>query len=370
MNKRTITFLIFLLSFSVFTNSCKSDKEKAEKNKTGNQTNEVKDIVNNPLTLIIENAQDKKYVFGDKIKIKVDVENLIPKDTIYLSINNNETAKLTKDNLSFIWDTKNAHTGKNSVSIELNKNNQRFRKQQFVTIFSDEIPEEYTYKIVNVYKHDKHAYTQGLFYHNGFLYEATGLKGESTVRKVKLETGEVLQSFAIPKDVFGEGITLYNNKIIQISWEAGRGFVYDFNTFKHLDEFTYTGEGWGICNDDKHLFMTNGSAEVKILEPETYSQIGTFEVYDNEGPVVYLNELEYIDGYIYANIYQYEKIVKFDPKTGKVAAYIDLSHILPMNDYKPDTDVLNGIAYDNNNKRLFVTGKLWPKLFEIKLIKK
>lgn len=369
MNKSKITFYIIALFYIILAYSCNSEDNTSKKNKLENKTEvEVNDI--NPLTLNIDKPKNNNYIFGDKIKISVTVKNGFNKDSVILLINNKNVAFLTKETKTFIWDTKNAHTGRNNIEIELNTNNQRFRKQQFVTIFSDEIPEEYTFKIKNVYKHDVNAYTQGLFYHDGFLYEATGLKGKSTVRKVKLETGEVLRSFAIPKDVFGEGITLYNNKIIQISWESGRGFVYDFNTFKHLDEFTYSGEGWGITNDDKHLFMTDGSSEVKILEPDTYSVTGTYDVYDNKGPVKYLNELEYINGYIYANIYQYEKIVKFDPHTGKVAAYIDLSHILPMNDYKPDTDVLNGIAYDKKNKRLFVTGKLWPKLFEIELIKK
>lgn len=369
MNK--IKYLLIVLISSVYTLSCKSD-EDTNKKKDNNQTENIQTNEQNPLTLTVENPADKNYIFGDKIKITADIENGFNEDTVILSINNNnkDVVFLTKDTKTFIWDTKNSHTGRNNIEIELNTNNQRFKKQQLITIFSDIIPEKYTFKIKNIYKHDVHAYTQGLFYHAGFLYEATGLKGQSSVRKVELKTGEVLQSFAIPKDVFGEGITLYNNKIIQISWESGRGFVYDFNTFKHLGEFTYSGEGWGICNDKKHLFMTNGSSEVKILEPETYSVIGTFNVFDNNGQVKYLNETEYIDGYIYANIYQYEKIVKFDPRTGRVAAYIDLSHILPMNDYKPNTDVLNGIAYDKKNKRIFVTGKLWPKLFEIELIKK
>jgi len=368
MNKKTVTFLIILLSGFVFLNNCKSDKEK--NNKNNNQTREAEDIIKNPLTLTVEKAKNENYTFGEKIQISINVDSIAREDTIFLLINNEEISKLTTENLSFIWDTKNAHTGKSLIEIELNKNNHRFRKQRYITIFSNKIPEEYTYKIKNVYKHDDRAYTQGLFYYKGFLYEATGLKGESTVRKVKPETGEILRSFAIPKDIFGEGISLYNNKIVQLSWEAGKGFVYDFDSFKQVDEFTYTGEGWGICTDGKYLFMTNGSSQVKVLEAQTYSVVKTFDVYDNEGPVRYLNELEYIDGYIYANIYQYENIVKFDPKTGKVAAYIDLSHILPMNDYKPNTDVLNGIAYDNENKRLFVTGKLWPKLFEIELIKK
>ena len=367
MNKLKIIAII--ISVFIFTYGCKSDKENKDETKN-NQPENIQNKEENPLSLKIEKQDKKNYIFGDKIKITADVKGGYNNDTIILSVDDKDIAFLTKDNKTFVWDTKNGHTGRNSIEVELNKNNSRFRKQQFVTIYSGIIPEEYTYKIKNVYKHDVHAYTQGLFYYDGFLYEATGLKGESTVRKVKPETGDVIQSFAIPKDIFGEGITLFNNKIIQISWQAGKGFVYDFNTFKQIDEFTYGGEGWGITNDDKYLYMTNGSSEVKVLEPQTYSVVKTFEVYNDKGPVKYLNELEYIDGYIYANIYQYDNIVKFNPETGQVVANIDLSHILPMNDYTHNTDVLNGIAYDKDNKRLFVTGKLWPKLFEIELVKK
>ena len=277
---------------------------------------------------------------------------------------------LRSENLVYKWNTKETKVGKNIIEVELNKNGKRFRKQKSILLYSDVMPENYTYKVVNVYKHDVKAYTQGLFYDNGFLYEATGLKGESTVRKVKLESGEVFQSFAISKEVFGEGIVLYKDKIIQLSWEAGRGFVYDFASFKLIDEFSYEGEGWGICTDGKYLYMSNGSHQIKVLEDQTYSKINTLEVYDHERPVRYLNEMEYINGYIYANIYQYERIVKVDPSTGKVIAYIDLSGILPMNDYTNKTDVLNGIAYDSSGDRMFVTGKNWPKLFEIKLVKK
>ncbi len=367
MNRINISLTVLISLFFLY--ACKSEKKETDSKKNTDSENIVPKE-QNILNLTIEKPNKDKYFWGDKINITAEITDGFNKDTVILSVNDKDIAFLTKNNASFVWNTQNAHTGRNIIEIELTRDKQRYRKQKVIILFSDIKPEEFTYRIKNIYKHDVNAYTQGLFYHNGYLYEATGLKGESTVRKVKLETGDIVQSFAIPKDVFGEGITLYDNKIIQLSWEAGRGFVYDLNTFKHLDEFLYSGEGWGLCSDGRHLFMTNGSPEVKVLEPQTFSVVNTFEVYDNKGPVKYLNELEYINGSIYANIYQYEKIVKFDPKTGKVIAYIDLSHILPMNDYKTDTDVLNGIAYDKENDRIFVTGKKWPKLFEIELIKK
>ncbi|NPA68088.1 MAG: glutaminyl-peptide cyclotransferase [Chlorobi bacterium] len=371
MIKNTLYYFTLIISIFLLTR-CKSGNNEQDLDTTDkkNVKNEVLTHIKNPLSITISKPEKDNYIFGEKIQITVELKDTVSEDTVVLSVNDKNIAVLTKDSNTFIWNTENGHTGRNIIKAELDRNNQRFNKQLFITVFSDIIPEEYTYKIKKVYKHDVNAYTQGLFYHNGYLYEATGLKGESTVRKVKPETGEVIRSFAVPEDVFGEGITLFDNKIIQISWQAGRGFVYDLNTFNQIDEFTYSGEGWGICTDGEKLFMTDGSPEVKILEPGSYSVISSFEVYDNKKPVKYLNELEYIDGYIYANIYQYDKIVKFDPVTGRVAAYIDLSHILPMNDYTHDTDVLNGIAYDEQNKRLFVTGKKWPKLFEVEFVKK
>ncbi|NPA44590.1 MAG: glutaminyl-peptide cyclotransferase [Chlorobi bacterium] len=369
MYKFRIALTIIIASI-VFLASCKSEKKNEQKKDVveNNNLNNIKKE-KNPLILTIT-EQNKKSVFGDIISISISGSEISNEDTVTLLINDEEVAKLELNNSKYEWNTKNSKVGRNIIEVELNKNNKLFRKTKNIILLSDITPEEYTYKVKNVYKHDVNAYTQGLFYHDGFLYEATGLKGKSTIRKVKLETGEVIHGFAIPTDVFGEGIVLFDNKIIQISWQAGRGFVYDFETFKVIDEFSYAGEGWGICTDNKNLFMTNGSAEIKVLETQSYSTIKTLQAYDNEGAVIYLNELEYINGFIYANIYQYEKIVKIDPKTGKVLAYIDLNGILPMNDYTSKTDVLNGIAYDENTNRIFVTGKNWPKLFEVEFIKK
>lgn len=360
-----IFFIISIITF--FASACKPDKEN---NKTNNSDKNNKVAEANPLKLNISAPEKDNYYIGDIIKISANCKDFQNTDSILLFINGLQTQVFSKQNCEYSLNTKNAKTGTLKVEIKANLDNKNFKQSKSVILLSDIEPENYTYKVKNRYKHDIAAYTQGLFYHNGELYEATGLKGESTVRKVNPQTGEVLQSFAIPKDVFGEGICLFNNKIIQITWQAGRGYVYDLETFKHLDQFSYMGEGWGITTDGKSLFMSNGSEEIKILEPNNYSQTDKLEVYDNKGKVIYLNELEYIDGEIYANIYQYEKIARIDPKTGKVLAYIDLSRILPFSDYTQNTDVLNGIAYDSDKKRLFVTGKKWPKLFEIELIKK
>ncbi len=364
--KTNIIKYIFIPLIIFSFQACKDDSNNNSNNNNSNNGNNP----NNPLSINISTPEKRNYYVGDIITISAAFEKLTEKDTVSLSVNGENIAFLTKQKPDYKFETKNSKTGKNNFTVKAEINNKRFSLSKSVILYSDISPINYSYKIINTYKHDRAAYTQGLFYHNGSFYEATGLKGESTVRKVVPETGEVLQSFAIPKTVFGEGICMFENNIVQVSWQAQQGFVYDLETFKLKDNFTYNGDGWGITTDGEKLFMSNGSEIISIIDPQTYSQIETIEVYDNEGKVVYLNELEYINGEIYANIYQYEKIVRIDPKTGKVLGYIELKGILPMNDYLGSTDVLNGIAYDAETERLFVTGKKWPKLFEIELIKK
>lgn len=227
-------------------------------------------------------------------------------------------------------------------------------------------PLHYTYEIVNIYPHDRNAFTQGLIFENGFLYEGTGLYGQSTLRRVELETGEILQYHAISNQFFGEGITIFEDKIIQLTWRSNKGFVYDEHSFNLLQEFDYTTEGWGITHDGNRLVISDGTATLHFLDPETYEVVGQVEVYDN-GPVTRLNELEYIRGEIYANIWQEDMIVIINHHTGQVTGWINMTDIQDIED-QVTSDVLNGIAYDSKGDRLFVTGKKWSKLYEIKLI--
>ncbi len=227
----------------------------------------------------------------------------------------------------------------------------------------------YTYKVVNTYPHDQSAFTEGLVFEDGVLYEGTGLRGYSNLRRVKLETGEILQICELPPQFFGEGVTVYGNKIIQLTWQSHIGFIYDKYSFKLLQEFNYPDEGWGIAHDGKHLIMSDGTATLHFLDPETFEEISQIEVSANNTPVTRINELEYIQGEIYANIWQTERIARIDPLTGQVIGWIDLKGILSPEDGSETVDVLNGIAYDLKNSRLFVTGKFWPKLFEIELIR-
>ena len=226
----------------------------------------------------------------------------------------------------------------------------------------------YTYMILNTYTHDRDALTQGLVLENGVLYEGTGLYGKSSLRKVDLETGKVLQVHRLPSAYFGEGITIFGDTIIQLTWQSKRGFVYDKNSFEVLREFTYKTEGWGITNDGKRLIMSDGTSTLYFLDADTFIVIGQVQVYDSNVPVANLNELEYIRGQVYANVWHTDSIAIIDPDSGRVTGWIDLSGLLPPQTDGMPVDVLNGIAYDTEAGRLFVTGKLWPSLFEIELV--
>jgi len=228
----------------------------------------------------------------------------------------------------------------------------------------------YGYRVVHVYPHDTSAYTEGLFYKDGYLYESTGEAGESTVRKVELETGKVLQRHDVPDAYFGEGIVDWNHELIQLTWKSELGFVYDLASFKQQRTFRYPGEGWALTRDSKHLYMSDGSPVLRVLDPNTLTATGSIMVTDNGEPVTNLNELEWVKGEIYANVWMTNRIARIDPATGHVTGWIDLSGLLDVSRLPdPGNDVLNGIAYDEQHDRLFVTGKRWPKLFEITLVK-
>lgn len=229
----------------------------------------------------------------------------------------------------------------------------------------------YGFKVVHTYPHDTAAYTEGLFYKDAHLYESTGQVGASTVRKVELETGEVLQRHRLPKQYFGEGIVDWKDRMVQLTWQSQTGFVYDLASFTPKATFSYPGEGWALTRDDHQLYMSDGSAELRVLDPETLAEIRRIQVTADGVPVTHLNELEWVDGEIYANVWLTERIARIDPATGHVVGWIDLTGLFDSSQLpNPVDDVLNGIAWDAANKRLFVTGKCWPKLFEIKLVRR
>ncbi len=225
-----------------------------------------------------------------------------------------------------------------------------------------------TYRIKNTYPHDSSAFTQGLVYSDGVLYESTGLRGRSSLRRVNLETGSILQQTSLLPEYFGEGIAVFKDRIYQLTWTAGVGFVYDKKTLALLQEFRYGVEGWGMTHDGQHLIVSDGSPILYYWDPATLREVKRLNVTDGGKPVENLNELEIVEGEIYANVWQKDLIARISPETGKVLGWIDLKGLLPPSDRSGREDVLNGIAYDPAKKRLFVTGKLWPKLFEIEVV--
>jgi glutamine cyclotransferase len=227
---------------------------------------------------------------------------------------------------------------------------------------------EYGYQVIHAYPHDPDAFTQGLEFRAGFLYEGTGLKGRSSLRKVKLETGQVVQKIDIDPQYFGEGITVLNQQVIELTWQSETGFVYEQPSFRLLRSFNYPGEGWGLANDGQKIYMSDGSAQIRIWNPGTLQEERRITVTDRGQPILNLNELEIVRGEIYANVWQTDRIARISPADGRVLGWIDLTGILSAADRLGTVDVLNGIAYDVLGSRLFVTGKLWPKLFEIKVI--
>lgn len=229
---------------------------------------------------------------------------------------------------------------------------------------------EYTFKVIKTFPHDPEAYTQGLVYHDGFLYEGTGLTGRSSLRKIRLETGEVVQRVDLPPDLFGEGITILKNEIVQVTWKSQIGFVYDLDNFQQLRQFSYPGEGWGLTTNGREIFMSDGTAAIRVLDGATLREKRRFTVRDGATPVTDLNELEFVRGEIFANVWHTDRIARISPQTGKVVGWIDLTGILSPVFRRDQEAVLNGIAYDPGANRLFVTGKLWPKIFQIELVRK
>lgn len=250
-------------------------------------------------------------------------------------------------------------TSKNHISLNPTRTS---------TTQNETIPLNYGYNIIQTYPHDSQAFTQGLVIENGNLYESTGRYGHSSVRQLDLNTGKVLKIHNLAKELFGEGLTVFNDQIVQLTLVAKTGFVYEPEHLEILQTFSYNTQGWGITHDGTHLIMSDGSSILRFLDPISFEVLFEIQVYDANVEVSQLNELEYIQGEIYANVWDTDRIVKISPKTGQVLGWIDLQNLLPAEDREQGVDVLNGIAYDKEQNRLFVTWKLWPKLFEIELV--
>ena len=314
----------------------------------------------------------KKAILNESVTVKLTEKNDKAVDKIQFYVNGKEIAS---EGNSAIINTKDLGVGKHAINALAFFDGKTKKENSFLEVFANSKPAIYTYKIVNSYPHDTKAYTQGLEYYNGFLYETTGRRGQSTLRKVDLKTGKVLQKIDLESKYFGEGMTIVNNKIIWLTWQAKKGFVYDLETFKLEKEFAYnkSKDGWGLTHNDKELIKSDGTHKIWFLDHETMQERSYIQVYSHDRAVDQLNELELINGKLYANYYQKPVIAIINPENGIVEGLANLKGLVKemakTQKLVSDDEVLNGIAYDTENNRLFVTGKNWGKLFEIELIK-
>lgn len=225
----------------------------------------------------------------------------------------------------------------------------------------------YPYKVINTFPHDENAFTEGLVYEAGFLYESSGTINESNLRKIDLKTGEILKFIKLDENYFATGVTLYHNKIFQLTLKSNVGFVYDKDSFKLINKFYYNTEGWGITHNDEHLIMSDGTDKIYFLNPKNFKNVYSIKVHDEFKTVTKINELEFIQGEIYANIWKSNKIARISPHSGKITGWLELKGLLTPKEYKK-AGMLNGIAYNKNNNHIFITGKMWPKIYEVKLM--
>ena len=315
----------------------------------------------------------KKTTLGKKAAIKFEQLKGEKIDSVQLFVDNK---RVNKNETSVAINTADFGVGKHAVTALAFYPNKSKKINNSIEILANDPPAVYTYKIINTFPHDKDAYTQGLEYKDGFLYETTGRRGESTLRKVDLKTGEVLQKTDLDKKYFGEGMTILNNKIYWLTWQGRKGFIYDLDTFKQVGKFDYnnSNQGWGLTHNDTELIKSDGTNKIWFLDANDQKEKRNIQVYTNKYPVDNLNEIELINGKIYANKWQQNSIVIINPETGVVEGVANLNGLRDIvakeQNLEPNDDVLNGIAYDSENNRLFVTGKHWGKLFEIELIKK
>ena len=367
---KTLVFIAFGVYTILFQVSCnnqslnhKQGKVNREDTKPANSPKKSSQVLE-----IIAPESNQIFKSGNQIQVLLkEKESSLKIDSVKLIFEGQSKTYIEFKAYEFWLESHDLTTGTKRLVIETYSEGIRSRISRNIIIGSDIVPQNYSYEIVQVYPHDPNAYTQGLVFEKGFLYEGTGQRGSSSLRKIQAESGELQASLNLPPDIFGEGICIYGDKIIQLTWTSGVGFVYDKNSFKFLNKINYATQGWGIATDGENLIMSDGSNKIYFLDPNSYTEKSRLEVFDDNGAVYNLNELEFINGLVYANIYTTDKIAMIDPKSGKVLSYIHLDGLLKEEDHHPGLDVLNGIAYDVEEDRLFVTGKNWPKLFEIKI---
>jgi glutamine cyclotransferase len=313
------------------------------------------------------------YKSGDVVALKAHYAASVKPDSVVYLLDSTRVG-VTKDSSAFSLKTDTISLGPRTITAKVYQGGKRQDVSTNIVLLAAQAPEEYTYKVVKVYPHDTSAYTEGLLYQDGYLYESTGQQGASDLRKVNLETGKVLQRAKLPAKNFGEGSAIVGDKIVMLTYREKIGFVFDKNTFKLLNTFTNNVgvEGWGMANDGKKLYMDDKTNRIWFLNKDNYHAIGFIDVYDNKQAIDAVNELEYVNGDLYSNVYTTDTILVINPKTGAVKKRINMAGIWPNSQRPQDFDytnnVLNGIAYDEKGKRFFVTGKKWPHLYQVEFV--
>ena len=368
--RRYILFTCILL-FVAWTLSCSG--RSGQSSSQGTATNQVSPFAeefSSQLIKFISPGEDSEYRLGDEISISVaPLQENGSFDSVKIYFDGTNVAVMKSSPWNYtVPSGMTGTTGRKSVKTVAFSGDKIQTLTRFVIIYSDSRPKRYSYKVIHTYPHDPEAFTQGLFYYNGMLYEGTGQEAGSSLREVELQTGRVVRQHNLDPSLFGEGITLYGARIYQVTWTNKVGFVYDLSTFDVLNKIYYSTQGWGLTTIGDRIVMSDGTNVLYFFEPEMFTVVSRLEVYDNQKKVDQLNELEYIDGEIWANIWQTDLIARIDPVSGKVNSYVDLSSIFPQEKRREvNADVLNGIAYDAGKKRIFITGKRWPKLYEIEV---
>lgn len=317
---------------------------------------------------IIEPAVNTTVASGNQVSIKLSITGSDIPDSVRLYFDGVHFETLTEEPWTGNTETRQVRMG--NVPFKAVAYLGQGRPQtvtRFVNILSDIVPPVEHFRVIATYPHDMSAYTQGLLVYRGQFIESTGQYGQSSLRMVEINSGKVIRRHDLESKYFGEGLALLNNILYQLTWKTNTGFMYDADSFTFLKNFSYNTEGWGLTTDGEKLIMSDGSNKIYFIEPDYFTVVSTLEVFDNREAVWQLNELEYINGELWANIYQTERIARIDPLTGKVLAYIDFKGILSQRDNHPNIDYFNGIAYDQESGKLFVTGKNWPKVYEIKV---
>lgn len=354
---------LFLVCFLLAVCGCGNSGSDSQSNNSDSSLVSIVPV--NPFYLDIQTGGSQpQAVCGSIINISLKSETEVLPDSVLFFVDNKLVRPLS-DSVNFALNTSDLSCGTRLLLADVYSKGEKFLVQRSFLLSSDIVPVKKSYKVIRKIKHDEAAYTQGLLIDDGFFYESTGLKGQSSLRKISF-SGEINQSITLDDQYFGEGLALTSDdKLVQITWQEHRGFVYNKNTFEKISEFTYPTEGWGLVAYGDTLLLSDGTENIYFLDSRNFTLLKTINIFDNSGPVKRLNELEIVNGKLYANIYCSNLIAVINLSNSKVEQYIDLGGILPETERTEQTDVLNGIAYDKHNSVLYVTGKNWPWIYAI-----